>query len=197
MAFVDPHKSNETLNQLRLRFNEVVEKIGELDDFDQTDEPTLTETIIEWTERKYVNTSGDTIDGNLTIEGDLTVKGDSFVTETEEVKVEDNTITVNHGETGSGVTHNDGFAGIEVDRGDSADYYFVFEEERERFVIGKSDNLQVVATREDDPEDGAFAVWSNDNKRFETSKKTMDRGGTIVEEANATDIAIQMAIALG
>ena len=193
MGFVPKHESNESLTQLRLRFNESNELLGDINDFDGVDKDTLTETIVEWVNVNFVGTDGDTLDGDLTITGDLTVQGDSFITETEEVKVENNLVTVNYGETGEGVTHNDGYAGIEVDRGTADYYYFVFEEERQRFVIGKDGELQVAATREDEPNDKGFAVWNGAEQRFDTPKKTITDGGSMAEE----DDAIALAIALG
>ena len=59
MGFVPKHKSNESLTQLRLRFNESNELLGDINDFDGVNEDTLTETIIEWTNVNFIGTDGD------------------------------------------------------------------------------------------------------------------------------------------
>jgi len=56
--------------------------------------------------------------GGITIAGDLTVTGDTTSVNTTDLDIIDNTIILNSGETGPGITHPDGSAGISVDRGD-------------------------------------------------------------------------------
>ncbi len=58
---------------------------------------------------------GLTVNGNTTIDGNLTVLGTTTSIETEQLLVEDNLITLNHGTSGL-PTEN---AGIEIDRGSS------------------------------------------------------------------------------
>ena len=110
--------------------------------------------------------------GNVTIGGDLTVTGTLFYTDTEIVQVSDNTIIVNYGESGAGVTKR--YAGLEVDRG--SDYWLVFDENSDNFRIGVSGvqssfnlyPLQPVATREDVPIDTRVAWWDAPNYTFRT-----------------------------
>lgn len=86
---------------------------------------------------------------------------------TEDLNVKDNLITINSGETGSGVTNL--FAGIRVDRGYLTDYLFIFDEIQDNFRIGESGDTQAVATREDYPIDYGIPVWNSVNYRFDTS----------------------------
>ena len=53
--------------------------------------------------------------GNVRIVGNLILDGESTTINTTDMNIEDNTIVLNGGETGAGVT--EGFAGIDVDRG--------------------------------------------------------------------------------
>ena len=106
---------------------------------------------------------------NVTIQGDLLVSGTTVTVDAETTTIKDNTIVVNSGEVGAGVTA--GEAGIVVDRGLSADYKFVFDESSDSFKIGEEGSLQKVATREDAPISGGLAVWDSGSVKFNT---TMD-----------------------
>jgi hypothetical protein len=64
--------------------------------------------------------------GKITINGDLDVLGDTTTIGSSELIVEDNTITVNNGETGSGITLNT--AGLIIDRGTQNNAWLFFDE---------------------------------------------------------------------
>ena len=64
--------------------------------------------------------------GKVTITGDLQVEGESTSIGSSDLIVDDNTITVNNGETGSGISL--GTAGIIVDRGTKPDAQMFFDE---------------------------------------------------------------------
>ena len=146
----------------------------------------------------YVLKSGDTMSGDLTINGNLYVNGTEFVVNTETVSASDNLIVINAGEVGAGVTK--GFAGIQVDRGSVDDYYFMFRESDETFVIGISGDLQAVATREDVPTAGGYAVWNDTLNRFDTvpsSTIASEISGTFVNRSGDTmtgDLTVQADI---
>ena len=123
----------------------------------------------------YVNVSsaqsisGDkTFVDNVVVQGNFTVNGTSTTVDTENVLIKDNTIIVNSGEVGAGVTA--GEAGIIVDRGTATDYKFVFDEVSDSFKIGETGSLQKVATREDAPINGGIAVWDNAEYKFVTTQ---------------------------
>jgi len=105
--------------------------------------------------------------GNVTVQGDLTVNGAGTIVNAETVEVKDNTLLINKGETGHGVTA--GVAGIVVDRGTATDYEFVWEETSQSFKIGEIGGLQKVATREDTPINGGVAVWNATDSRMDTT----------------------------
>jgi phage-related tail fiber protein len=85
------------------------------------------------------------VGGNLTITGNLTVNGTNTVVNSSTVTTKDNIILVNAGEVGSGVTS--GKAGIQVDRGDMADYQIVFDETDDMFKVGQIGQLETLASQ--------------------------------------------------
>ena len=111
----------------------------------------------------------DTTVNNLVIQGNVTQQGQSFITEAETVEVKDNMITLNNGETGAGVTA--GQSGIEIDRGTSNPFFFVFNEDSDRFEVGTSGDLQPVMLRDTEANltDTNILVWDAANKRAVTS----------------------------
>jgi hypothetical protein len=64
--------------------------------------------------------------GKVTVNGDLDVLGDTTTIGSSELIVEDNTITLNSGETGGGITLNT--AGLIIDRGTQNDAWLFFDE---------------------------------------------------------------------
>ena len=107
---------------------------------------------------------------NLTITGNLAVDGTTFVVNNQEVTTSDNLIVINDGEAGAGVTA--GSAGIEVDRGSSANYQFLFVEADDNFQVGEIGSLQAVATREDTPTSMRVPGWDAGNVTFQTAGDT-------------------------
>jgi hypothetical protein len=122
--------------------------------------------IADFIESEYVHITGDeTVAGNKTFSNNVTINGDLFVAGTtttvssQQLRVTDNTITVNYGETGPGVTSIS--AGIEVARGTAVggNYFFTFFEDTDTFRIGQAGSLQAVATRLDSMVSGALVAW--------------------------------------
>ena len=104
---------------------------------------------------------------NVTVIGDLAIDGTTFVVNNQEITTSDNIIVLNDGEVGAGVTA--GTAGIEIDRGQSTNYQFLFNETSDTFRIGEIGSLQAVATREDSPVDLSLPWWNDTQKRFDTT----------------------------
>lgn len=111
---------------------------------------------------------GDSIiDGDVTITGNLTVQGTETILNTETLAVEDNLIVVNSGMTAAPPA---GFrSGIQVIRGTSPTYEFVFNEDTQTFSVGEVGDLQPVATREVTPINGGYAIWNDVLKRLDTT----------------------------
>ena len=100
-------------------------KHSQLTDLDDDDHP------------QYLRTDGSRhVTGDFTIFGNLSVSGTEYVSNTETVEVQDNLMILNKGEAGSGVSK--GIAGIEIDRGTSTNYRFVFDEVDGLFKVGIS-----------------------------------------------------------
>jgi len=141
--------------------------------------------ITDFTEGDYVHTTGSesiagnkTFDDNVTVRGNLYVIGTATTIYTEDLSIKDNLITINSGETNSGVTKR--YAGIEVDRGALTNYVFLFDENQDNFRIGQSENLtggtQAVSTREDNPSNSGISFWNANEYRFDTSNNLIWNG---------------------
>lgn len=72
---------------------------------------------------------------NLTVQGDLTVNGSEFISNSEVVETSDNTLVLNAGETGVGVTNSK--SGLELDRGSVDPFAVFFDEGDDEFKLGK------------------------------------------------------------
>ena len=141
----------------------------------------------------YVTTgTTQTISGQKTFSGPvfmlngLTVSGTTTFINTQNLNVSNNYITVNSGETGSGVTA--GFAGLIVKRGVYADYYIDWSETQGNFRVGASGQTQAVATRQDTPTPFGIAYWNLGGPyRFDTSTAMVFNTGssTLVMGAGA------------
>jgi len=77
---------------------------------------------------------------NATITGDLTVQGTTTTVATTNTSINDNTIVLNAGESGAGVQHVDGTAGIEIERGTELNTKLLWNESADyfQFLTGSS-----------------------------------------------------------
>lgn len=80
-----------------------------------------------------ISSTETTIKQNLTVDGNMLVKGNTVTVDVQELKIEDPIITINNGETGSGVTV--GFAGIEVNRGTLTNSQLVWSESNKYWTV--------------------------------------------------------------
>ena len=112
--------------------------------------------------------SGATEVQDITIHGNVTQEGQSFITKAETVEIKDNILLINRGEVGAGVTA--GLAGIEVDRGTSPNFQFVFDESDDYFKAGEIGDLQILLLRDADANltNNKFFYWDNTNKIAKT-----------------------------
>jgi len=90
-------------------------------------------------------TGNQHISGNLALTGNLTFSGAATTINATTVTTSDNIIVLNNGEVGSGVTA--GKAGLQVDRGDQADYQILFDETDDLFKVGMVNQLEAIASR--------------------------------------------------
>jgi hypothetical protein len=112
-------------------------------------------------------TGNATFAENVTITKNLTVNGTTTTVGSANLVVTDNTITINDGEVGAGVTA--GSAGLLIDRGSSTNYELIFQESDDTVRIGEVGSTQALSTREDSPTDGAIPIWNDTSKQFDTA----------------------------
>jgi hypothetical protein len=135
------------------------------------------------------------ITGGLSIYGTLSVDGSVTYINSVDLNVSDNIITVNYGESGTGVTK--GFAGLKVDRGTEDDYVFVFSEATDTFRIGIATEsglptgTQAVATRQDTPIADAIPFWNVTANRFDTASGFTFISGTGLGLPTATNMGTE------
>lgn len=122
----------------------------------------------------------------LTIKGNVTQEGGSFITQAETVSAKDNTILLNSGETGAGVTK--GTAGVEIDRGTLPKYKFVFDESDDRFKVGSEGDLWSVMLRDNETDltDKGILTWDATTKRAKTAFNIDDLADTYLPLAGGT-----------
>lgn len=131
-----------------------------------------------------IKSSGSvTVGGDITVTGNLTVNGTTTTIDTQTLLIEDNLVLLNKNQTGTPSSVL--LSGIEVERGDSPNYMFVFSEATDSFNVGMSNSLQAVATREDSPSTFGIPSWNNALARFDTSS-TFVRSNAFVGIGTAT-----------
>ena len=163
---------------------------------------------------RFVNVDGDIMTGDLTlnanafVNGTITINGDILqisggnTTQIAEIlQIQDNMAVLNYGETGFGVSV--GEAGAQIDRGQLDDYFFIFKEtlrtETEVFAVGASGNLQIVATRQDDPVANSLSFWNDTEKRFDSidevtwddASKSLDLTRTTPDNGPILDVTVR------
>lgn len=82
------------------------------------------------------NTGPSTSGGGVRVTGNLVVEGQTVSVAASNLDVEDNVITLNAGETGSGVTL--GYSGIEIDRGDLSPAVLIFDESSDSWLLANN-----------------------------------------------------------
>jgi hypothetical protein len=128
-----------------------------------------------------LNVSGQTvISGNVVVSSGNFVLNDNTTLNTEETLIRDNLITVNNTSSAPQVGQ---LSGIEIERGDLSNYYFVYEEGSNEssggFKIGMSNSLQKVATRSTSIENGSVAVWNSSLYQLESVSQLTHSNGVV------------------
>ena len=96
---------------------------------------------------------------SITIDGNLTVTGTTTSVETTNSQITDNTIVLNEGETGAGVTL--GTSGIEIDRGSLNNVSFVYDDSIDAFKVFDTLTTNLVNLRVAEPSDSSDATTKN------------------------------------
>ena len=84
---------------------------------------------------------------NVIIQGNLIVEGNELIANVETINVSSNTLLINSGEPGNGVSH--GTAGIVIDRGGFSNYNILYDEIDNKFKVGHTDSMEAVALEKD------------------------------------------------
>jgi len=108
------------------------------------------------------------VTGNLTVSGDMIVSGTTTTVNTTNLAIADNLVVINSSLV-SGTPPANLIGGLEVKRGDSPAYRFVYSELTENFRVGNIGSEQAVATREDSPINGGVANWDTASHQFKTT----------------------------
>ena len=121
-------------------------------------------------------TQPQVFENNVTIGGNLLISGQTIQIDSQ-ISTADAVIRLNDGELGAGITL--GYAGFEIDRGSEDDFWFGYDENRDRFTVGRISGLttseiattQVLATRADTISDQAVVKWdSSSNQLVDTGE---------------------------
>lgn len=126
------------------------------------------------------------VTGDLTVSGNLTISGTTTTVNTQDILIKDNIVVLNSNQTGTPASLLE--SGIEVERGDQANYRFEFKESDQLFRIGMVGQLQAVATREDSPTANAIPVWNSSLNRFDTSIGVKTGSSTFAGNSTARTI---------
>jgi hypothetical protein len=126
-----------------------------------------------------------TIGGSLVVTGDLTVSGSTTYLNTATLQVEDNKVVLNSNATGTPVTD----AGIEVERGDSANAEFFWDESEGRWSASNGSATYVAALKY------SANVGNNSSTSFAITHNLNTRDVTVNVYDNATYETVEVDIA--
>lgn len=103
--------------------------------------------------------------GNLHVTGSVRIDGNVSEIKTEVLEIKDNIVQLNHGTTAPLL--NGGFV---IERGPNLDpFQILYNEDRQRLMLGFPDSMQSVATREADPLHQGVSIWDASANMFKTT----------------------------
>jgi hypothetical protein len=121
----------------------------------------------------FLSATGETFFKDVTIRN-LTVTGTETIIDVEHLAVKDNTITLNTGETGAGISLITG--GLIIDRGSLTDADILFNEENDRFEFNFPVAIQ-----------GSPVITQGVTGSFVTQAKLSETGNTLESQVNTVD----------
>ena len=149
---------------------------------------------------KFASTGG-TVSGDVTVSGNLVVVGDFVYANTETVLIKDNIITLNAAisQSGSPVAN----AGIEVDRGSSANAYLIWDETSDRWVyssdgttyygIADAGRLDSAFTQANTANTNAINSGTYANAAFDKANSSNVIAQSAFDKANSANVLAQAA----
>jgi len=132
--------------------------------------------------------AGGTISGDVTVSGNLTILGNTVYANTETVLIKDNIITLNAAISQSGTPMSN--AGIEIDRGASANASLIWDETSDRWVYS-SDGTTYYGIADAARLDAAFITANN---AYNASNNVI--GNTVVLGSNTAGQLVSNAVTL-
>jgi hypothetical protein len=140
---------------------------------------------------EYLKTSGGVITGDLTINGNITQQGNTYITHAEQVYSKNDYIRLRDGNTG-GLAEGE-FSGFEFNNYDSEGHSGRLVVDKNGVArVGDVGDEQPLATREETPIAGGFAVWDANSFKFKTTTDV----ATDTELKNVTDTVGLLSIGL-
>jgi hypothetical protein len=122
--------------------------------------------------------------GVLHIDGDIIQSGETYETHAEEIYTTKDLIITRENAITS-ITEGT-LSGIQVTNYDGTNDLLFGTDSDGYFKVGKSGELQILATREDNPNDTSIAFWNNTEKRFDTNSNLTWNGSTLAVGGQAT-----------
>lgn len=149
-----------------------------------------------------INVQGTaSIAGDLTVTGNMTISGTTVMVNTTNLTVKDNIITVNKGETGTGISLR--YAGFEIDRGDLARERLVFDEVIGKWVAGPTSQevtlasepfvTAAITTATDGISKISLGLNNIDNTADINKPVSIAQATAIALKANSTDLTNEIA----
>ena len=127
-------------------------------------------------------TDGGKPAGTVTIRGSLEVEGTTTTVESNDTLINDNVITLNNGQSGSGISASKGYiSGIEIDRGSYSVAKFVFDEQI-NWTLGGDSGAGTFSFRQD-----ANIIPINTNGIVAQGTLFVDTGNSVISVTNTTD----------
>lgn len=123
---------------------------------------------------------------SVTIDGNLTVTGTTTSVETTNSQITDNTIVLNEGETGAGVTL--GTSGIEIDRGTLNNVSFVYDDSIDAFKVFDTSTTNLLNVRVAEPSNTSDAATKNYVDTVAASSLTIGGSNTSVQYNDSGDL---------
>ena len=149
---------------------------------------------------KFASTGG-TVSGDVTVSGNLTVVGQTVYANTETVLIKDNIITLNAAisQSGSPVSN----AGIEIDRGSSANASLIWDETNDRWVyssdgttyygIADAGRLDSAFTQANTANTNAINSGTYANAAFDKANSSNVIAQSAFDKANSANVLAQAA----
>ncbi len=115
--------------------------------------------------------------GSLNINGNIIQNGETYETHAEEIYTTKDLIITRENSISSIPIGQ--LSGIQVNKYNATDNLFFGSDSQGYFKVGEESSLQILATREDSPNNTSIAFWNDTEKRFDTDSNLTWNGSTL------------------